>query len=177
MPNQDYIPKYIFSDYITWKGDWELIKGSPVSMSPSPKKKHQLTSGEIFKIFSNFFDKTAHKCNCNIYYELDWKVEDDTVLRPDLMIVCDEKESDFVERTPSLIVEVLSASTQLKDRNTKFSIYEQCGVAYYIMVNPDSEKIEIYQLIDNRYKEVKITAFEVAKNCVINVNLESIFSN
>lgn len=176
MPNPDYIPKYLFSDYITWKGDWELIKGSPVSMSPSPKKKHQFIGNKINFLFLKEMESKTKKCNCNIYYELDWKVDEDTVLRPDLMIVCDEKESDFVEKTPNLIVEVLSASTQLKDRNTKFSIYEQYGVSYYIMVDPDSEKIEIFQLIDNKYKEVKTTEFLISKNCTVVADLESIFS-
>lgn len=175
MESQKYIPKYTFEDYKIWKGDWELIEGHPVSMSPSPVKKHQLIGGDIFALLHNTFPKNDLKCNCKVFYELDWKVRKDTILRPDIMIVCDDRESDFVETVPVLIVEVFSPSTYLKDRNTKFKIYEENGVSYYIMVDPDSKKIEIFQLIDNKYKEVDLGTFKLNRECSIQVDLDSIF--
>ena len=42
MPDKNYIPKYTYSDYEKWQGNWELIYGAPVAMSPSPKRKHQV---------------------------------------------------------------------------------------------------------------------------------------
>lgn len=178
MDNIDlrYLPKYTFDDYKLWKGDWELLDGFPIAMSPSPKKKHQLVSGLFFKTFSSALAFKIKICDCQIYYEIDWKVENNTILRPDLLIVCNEKESDYIETVPSLIVEVLSASTHLRDRNTKFEIYRANGVKYYILANPENNKIEIFQLIDNKYQEVYITEFNLDKNCTLNVDLNSIFN-
>lgn len=176
MDKLNYIPKYTFLDYLNWKGDWELIKGSPVSMSPSPTRKHKIVGNKINNIFYNYLNLENNNSNCQVYYEMDWKVDKGTVLRSDLSIVCNESETDFIETIPSLIVEILSPSTRLKDRNTKFGMYQQIGVKYYIMVDPNSENIEIFQLIDNKYKEVKITEFEIAGNCILKANLENIFN-
>jgi hypothetical protein len=41
MDSLKYLPRYTVSDYRLWEGDWELIDGHPVSMSPSPVRKHQ----------------------------------------------------------------------------------------------------------------------------------------
>lgn len=175
MSNPRYIPKYTFSDYKIWKGDWELIEGHPVAMSPSPKKIHNYIANKINFLFLKAFEEKGGTCNCVIYYEMDWKVKNDTVLRPDLSLVCDDKKSDYIETVPVLVVEIFSPSTYLKDRNTKFSIYEENGVSYYIMVDPDSKKIEIFQLIDNKYKEVTIDTFKLNKACEVQVDLDSIF--
>ena len=172
-----YLPKYTFEDYKIWKGDWELIEGHSVSMSPSPVKKHQIVIGEIFGLFTNKLQKNNKNYNCSVYFELDWKLNNNTILRLDLVVVCDDNKSDFIEVVPSVVVEVLLPSTHLRDRNTKFQIYQENGVSYYIMIDPNSEKIEIFQLVDNRFKEVFITEFVVKKDCVVQVDLDSIFNS
>lgn len=91
------------------------------------------------------------------------------------MMVCDNSNSDYIETVPVLVVEVFSPSTYLKDRNTKFNIYEENGVSYYIMVDPESEKIEIFQLIDNKFKQVETNKFTFNKQCTVEVDLNSIF--
>jgi len=68
---------------------------------------------------------------------------------PDLMVVCGEP--DFVEdRTdiitnPKLIVEVLSPSTALEDRNVKLDEYTALdSVHEYLLISQDEAKIERY---------------------------------
>jgi len=31
---------YTYDDYKQWQGDWELIAGIPLAMSPAPTRKH-----------------------------------------------------------------------------------------------------------------------------------------
>ena len=51
---------------------------------------------------------------------MDWIVSNDTVVRPDCMIVCGEmKKQGHVTIPPILVLEVASNSTRLRDRNTK----------------------------------------------------------
>ena len=45
---------------------------------------------------------------------------------------------------PSLIVEVLSASTEANDRGVKFDDYARSGVREYWLVDPSAETVEIY---------------------------------
>ncbi len=175
MSNPKYIPHYSFEDYKVWKGDWELIDGLPIAMSPSPKMKHQIVAGNFYTFLNNSLRSKENNCNCRALYEIDWKVNNNTILKPDVAVVCPDTITDFIESVPVLVVEVLSPSTHLKDRNTKFSIYEENGVSYYIMIDPDSKKIEIFQLIDNKYKEVSISSFKLTKDCFVTLDLDSIF--
>ncbi len=48
MSNIDLLSRYTYSDYLLWEGDWELIKGFPVSMAPAPMRIHQQIARELF---------------------------------------------------------------------------------------------------------------------------------
>ena len=84
---------------------------------------------------------------------LDWKVDEDTVLRPDTLVVCKpfDEEAKYLSKTPSLIVEILSPATSKKDQNLKHSIYENKKVTYYIIVNPKSKKASVFTLNGDNY--------------------------
>jgi Uma2 family endonuclease len=166
--NKFAVPSYTYSDYKNWKEDWELINGYPFSLLPSPKIKHQKVSGVFYLRFSNGLLK-YNNCNCICLYETDWIVNDETVVRPDLMILCDTgKEEDYPTQTPRLIVEIFSPSTIKKDRNQKFYLYQERGVPYYIMVDPDNKSTEYYQLIDNQYKSInKPAEFILTEKCTM----------
>lgn len=76
-----------------------------------------------------------------------------------------------ITQPPVLIVEIFSKSTQLKDRNTKFNMYGFCGVKYYLMADPDTKSVEVYELIDNKYKQMFAPLnFVLAENCVIELD-------
>ena len=55
------------------------------------------------------------------------------------------------DRTPDLVVEILSPGTAKRDRAHKKDVYEQCGVPEYWIVEPTSKSIETYLLQDGRY--------------------------
>ncbi len=63
----------------------------------------------------------------------------------------------------------------MKDRNVKFGLYEAQGVSYYIMVQPEAQKIETYQLINNSYREVDTELFQLTPTCTVNLNLQHIW--
>jgi Uma2 family endonuclease len=70
--------------------------------------------------------------------------------------------------------EIFSKSTQLKDRNTKFNLYEFCGVKYYLMADPDAKSAEIYELIDNKYKQISAPFhFKLNESCSIDFDLHA----
>lgn len=91
MPQVKHIPQYTYSDYQKWEGDWELIDGVPFAMSPSASGEHQFVAFEITNSLGSQLKSSQCKAQCYLYYELDWIVSDDTVLRPDILIVCGEK--------------------------------------------------------------------------------------
>ena len=172
-----YIPTYTINDWKLWEGDWELINGNPVPLSPSAVVKHQLLSGDFTYYFITELKKIKAYKQCKVLYGTDWIINDTTIVRPDISIVCGNIDPNtHIQTTPSLIVEISSKSTQLKDRNTKFNLYEFCGVKYYLMAEPDNNSIEIFELIDNKYKQIFAPfSFTINETCIINFNLKEVF--
>jgi len=41
------ITAYSYDDYKLWEGDWELMSGIAVAMSPAPTRRHQSLASEI----------------------------------------------------------------------------------------------------------------------------------
>lgn len=169
-------PRYTIHDYRQWKGDWELINGYPYAMSPSPVTRHQLLAKSLLFAFEDSLRKNKTGCECTLLYEIDWVLSADTIVRPDLTISCVPLDPDgFITHPPVLIVEVFSDATRMKDRNLKFRLYESAGVKYYLMADPDSQKVEIFELRDNQYKEVPdLNVFSMHKGCEIKIDLQDI---
>jgi len=91
-----------------------------------------------------------------VYNPIDYKISDHTILEPDILLVCDDIEKDYLDFAPVLLVEILSTSTLLKDRHAKFNIYQQQGVKYYLIADPEKDKLEIYELVDKVYRPATI---------------------
>jgi Uma2 family endonuclease len=172
------IPRYTYKDYKQWEGQWELIYGYPCAMSPSATNLHQLVASNLHFIFTSAIrSQKKEVCNCRTLYETDWIISDDTVVRPDLCIVCGVIDpNDFIRTPPLLIAEISSNSTRLKDRNTKFRLYESLGVNYYLLADPYKKQIEYFQLINNKYEQKTIIdSIILHSNCEIKIDLNEIF--
>lgn len=170
------IPHYNYKDYELWEGDWELIRGIPYAMSPAPNWIHQEFGGNFVQIIRNAFDKTNKSCGCKVLYECDWIVSDDTVVKPDVMVACDPIEGNYPTKPPTLILEILSPGSILKDRNTKFNLYQAYGVKYYLIANVERKEIEYFVLKDNRYQQANnLQEFHFSEACIVNINLSDIF--
>ncbi len=171
----EWLPQYTYADYERWEGDWELIYGLPYSMSPSAKRTHQEVGRKFMRLFEDALIEKRSNCDCNIYYELDWIIDDNTVVCPDVMIVCGKFEEDFLGFPPTLIVEIASAKTRLIDRNVKFKLYETNGVKFYLIADPDKKTVEWFMLKDNRYQEIITTSFQLTPTCSIKLILNQLW--
>jgi Uma2 family endonuclease len=129
-----YIPHYTLEDHRHWEGDWELIDGLPISMTPSPFGPHERVITEVSRQVAN--QLIENKCDCRVYANLDWIISDDTVIRPDLMVVCGEQPERHLERPPSLMVEVLSDSTCGRDLTAKCTLCRENNVQHYLIIDP-----------------------------------------
>ncbi|MBD3793451.1 MAG: Uma2 family endonuclease [Campylobacterales bacterium] len=152
MSNVGLLPRYTYRDYCNWEGDWELIEGIPVAMAPAPMKIHQQLASEFFFQIKQEMNNTCTECE--VLYEVDWKVSDGTIVRPDIVFVCNDDSEKYITKAPKIIVEILSPSTAQKDETVKFNIYEDEKVHYYILVYPDDLKAKVYRLKEDRYSKV-----------------------
>ncbi len=169
------MPQYTYQDYEKWEGDWELIFGIPYAMSPSPKRRHQQTERKAIRVLEDAIMKEVGICQCEVYHELDWIIDENTVVRPDVMIVCGNFEDDFLRFPPSLVIEITSKRTQMADRNVKFRLYETQRVPYYLIVDPERKTTEIFSLDGNGYHTTELFSFSLKEGCCIAPALEKIW--
>jgi Uma2 family endonuclease len=172
---RDYVPHYTVRDYFKWEGDWELIEGIPYAMAPSPFGKHQRISGLIFKQIEEQIENCPE--GCFVYQELDWIIDEDTVVRPDVLVTCKRVE-EHLKSTPEVIFEIVSRSTVLKDENVKFQLYEKEKVSYYAIVYPDLKKMRVFKLEKNKYEKVfddETGSFLFQVTCSFSIDLGKIW--
>lgn len=176
MRTQRFRPNYTVDHYRTWKGDWELIDGVPSAMTPSPSPLHQLVAKGLVTQLDNSLLKNKDCGDCEVVYELDWFVDDYTVLRPDIAIVCGFDINQPLTKAPWLIIEIISPSSGLVDRHTKFEIYEEEQVPYYIIVDPLREHYQIFALQNSSYEEQSgVPTLNLHAACDIAIDVPSIF--
>ena len=151
MSTQAAIETYTVHDYRLWEGDWELIHGQPVGMAPSPALGHQQLSAAIFRQLDEALDDCPF---CQALFEIDVEFSEDTVVRPDVLVICYPPDGDRLTRAPDLVFEVISPKTARRDEVVKFDLYRTEGVAYYVLVYPDARKAKVWRLVDGEYRKV-----------------------
>ncbi|MGJ7033349.1 Uma2 family endonuclease [Niabella hirudinis] len=169
---------YTYDDWVHWEGRWELIDGIPIAMSPMPQPKHQRVAANLI-VETEIALRKSNCRKCKVYQPLDYKISPDIILVPDVLVVCGEISKRYLDFTPALVAEVLSPSTALRDRNTKYELYEQQGVRYYLIADPDKNTLEIYRLINGRYEQQPdhdTVSFDFEDDCSIDVNFTEIRS-
>ena len=141
---RQYHPQYTVANYMQWEGNWELLYGTAVAISPSPFGPHE----RVVAKFVSQMDLaiSMQGCLCVVYAGLDWIVHRDTVVRPDVMLVCGEQPPRHLESPPAIAIEVLSDSTSDKDRTVKRELYESQGVEHYLIVDPVMHSIQWLRL-------------------------------
>ena len=129
----------------------ELLEGEIV-MVPSPGRKHQKVSGEIF---NRLFEKVKDEELGEVYYEFDVKFDEENVLRPDIVFVSKERldiiKDNWIEGAPDMVVEVLSPTSATRDLIVKRDVYEKFGVREYWVVDPMNEEVFVFVLKEKRY--------------------------
>lgn len=129
--------RYTYADYLTWReGErYELIDGVAYLMSPAPSTPHQEIAGPLYRQAANALEgKSCHPYIAPFDVRLPRSAEADsevdTVVQPDVLIVCDRSKVDQrgMRGAPDWVAEVLSPSTAGHDQITKLSAYERAGV-------------------------------------------------
>jgi Uma2 family endonuclease len=175
----EYDEHYTLEDYRRWEGDWELIEGRPYAMSPAPGITHQKIS---LAIASQLLERlSTHGCDrCVVVQDIDYEISDDTVVRPDVVVVCDY-EGERLTIAPEIVFEIISPSTARRDETAKFELYRREGVKYYILVYPSLGTAKLYRLqSDGNYLKVndfrkELTSFELDK-CTLTFDFSKIWS-
>lgn len=125
----------------------ELINGRFFVME-SPGAVHQSIVYELGFAIGSYIKKNKGKCR--VYpgpFDVELPTEKGTVVVPDITVICDISKVDErgCKGVPDWIIEVLSASTQNRDKKEKLEVYESVGVKEYWIVDPFENKVCVYR--------------------------------
>ena len=175
--------KYTYADYCTWDDSerWELIDGVPYAMAPAPTWQHQ----GISVVLSGQLREFLKGKPCNVFtapfdVRLNANDEDDTVVQPDLVVICDRSKLSGTGciGAPDLVIEILSPSTARHDKWIKLQQYQLAGVREYWIVDPDSQTVSAHLLENGKYTVAAYgdsAPVTVLPGCEI--NLEDVFAD
>ena len=178
---------FTYADYKEWELEaherFELIYGEPYAMA-SPSERHQTILMSLATQFYNYLDGKPCKVypapfDVRLFYEED--ESDDTVVQPDILVICDEKKRghEACHGAPDLVVEILSPSNTAIEMERKFKLYRKAGVREYWVVDGDDKGVTVYQfndgkIITNTFKDTDKVPVAIFPD--LHINLERVFA-
>lgn len=142
-------PKLSFDAFLAWENQ--------------QAERHEFHHGEVFAMVGA---RRIHACvvmnlsrslgnalagtPCRVFSESAKVSPDaDTILYPDVFVTCDAADlrTEMIFRSPKLVIEVLSPTTQSHDRSSKFALYRRMpSLQEYGLVDPDSRRVEVFRI-------------------------------
>ena len=142
-------------DYLQWEEQQEekheYVDGLIYAMAGASESHVGITSnltsiilahlkGSRCKVLSS--DMRVNIAAKNIYYY------------PDILVTCDDRDrlTKKHKSYPCLIIEVLSNSTEAKDRGVKFADYQTIeSLQEYVLINQQEQRIEVFRRSDRKF--------------------------
>ncbi len=136
----------------------ELIKGVVYMASPVRVNKHGIPHARIMEFLGYYRMSTK---GIALLDNVTYIIDDEYEPQPDAVLRIDEKlggkswvnDSDYLEGSPELIVEIASSSVSY-DLYDKFEIYERQGVREYIVWRVLDQQIDWFML-DGKYQKME----------------------
>lgn len=133
----------------------ELIDGQLVAMAGGTPEHNQLAANAMVRLGMALLGGpcrvTSSDQKVHVYDAL---ADDDAGLYPDVSVYCGPRQRSATVPTaltnPTLLVEVLSASTEATDRGRKFALYSALpSLQHYLLLSTDRVGAELYTRNDD----------------------------
>lgn len=137
----------------------ELIDGHIYYMAP-PNRKHQEIAGELFGTIREYIRSNSGSCKPYIApFAVFLNADDINYVEPDISVICDpgKLNDKGCIGAPDWIIEIVSPSSRATDYNIKLFKYRTAGVKEYWIVDPDKNRIMIYNFITGDMNEYSFT--------------------
>ena len=124
----------------------ELIDGQMYMMAP-PGRRHQRITLELSTLINNYIKKSGGSCEADIApFAVFLNADDKNYVEPDISVICDSSKLNDKGCTgaPDWIIEVVSPGSRRTDYFTKLFKYRTAGVREYWIVDPDKNRITVY---------------------------------
>ena len=134
---------------------YELFDGE-LQVTAAPNIAHQTASINLSSLLHNYV--RANHLGLVLSAPCDVHFTETSVVEPDLLFVSAERSEiilpQYIAGAPDLVVEILSPSTALADRQVKRQLYARYGVAFYWLLDVERQEFLAYSLADGLYREV-----------------------
>jgi Uma2 family endonuclease len=114
-------------------------------MLPAPNLRHQDIANELRQILGLVLN---YKTIVIAPYDL---IIGFNSVQPDLMVFANI-EAKQNKQLPTIVIEIISPSSIITDRTKKFFLYQSAGIEEYWIIDPDSDTLEIYHLVEGNYQ-------------------------
>lgn len=135
---------------------YELIAGELI-VSPAPNFYHQKIVAELLTAIANHVKQNA--LGVVVTSPVDVVLSATDTPQPDLIFISNERRGIITEANvqgaPDLVVEIISPTSDRRDRQTKFELYARSGVPFYWIVDPRLQLLEEYALRGAAYETVR----------------------
>ena len=147
--------KLTYEDYTQIPEDGcqhEIIDGEHY-VNPAPNLYHQTVSRRLqFVLFTQI---EQQKLGVVFNAPCDVQISTHDILQPDLAVVLTKNQHILMPEkilgTPDLVVEILSLSSESRDRKLKRARYQKAGVPEYWIVDPFEHRVEQLVLRNGAY--------------------------
>ncbi|SMP59212.1 Endonuclease, Uma2 family (restriction endonuclease fold) [Desulfonatronum zhilinae] len=146
------ISPFTAQEYLAWEaeqaGKHEYYLGEVFAMGGA-SRRHVTVAGNVFAALDQILTDTPCRA-----YMADMMVEavaGEVYYYPDVFVTCDpvDHQADRFMRSPVLVVEVLSPSTEGYDRGEKFARYRLIpSLREYVLIDPERLAVDIFQRTD-----------------------------
>ena len=139
---------------------------------PDDGKRHEIIDGEHYVSASpsTYHQTVSRRLQFELYQQLeltglaqvfdaptDVELSEIDILVPDIFVV-DEVRRQIISPSriigsPDLVIEILSPSTSKRDLELKRQVYEKRQVPAYWIVDPNAQRIAVFDLTEGRYVE------------------------
>lgn len=140
---------WTYQDFLELPDDgnrYEILDGFLVC-EPPPQTLHQVVVMNVSFLLKRFVDE--HQLGIVLASPVGVILSDMNVVEPDVLFVARDRldiiHDDAIRGAPDLAVEVLSPSSQSRDRVKKRDVYERLGVQEYWIVDPGLRLVEVYR--------------------------------
>jgi Uma2 family endonuclease len=179
--------RFCYADYKDWELDegerYELIYGETYAMS-APNAYHQSILMELAKQIAVYM--TGKPCkvypapyDVRLFFEED--ESDDTVVQPDISVVCDPKKrgKEGCHGAPDFVVEILSPANTAIEMERKHELYREAGVLEYWVIDPEHKTLHSYRfnngtIFPHSYRASDTAPVEVFPG--LKIELQPVFS-
>lgn len=124
----------------------EAIAGE-LHVTAAPSFFHQRISHRLAVALHEVLERPAHGILAAAPVGVEFPATGEGV-QPDLVFVSSARteivQGDWIRGAPDLVVEILSPSTEERDRGLKLKLYRRQGVPEYWIVDPEAETVEAW---------------------------------